>query len=158
MALIANRKPRLYTVHANVVLKDAEGNPRKDAHGHLRFGNRRLVLKPGINNVKDDLWELMRTNAGLRKRIARDELEVLEERSRGEVEDDKREPDEAAEAAAIALTDLNAKEARALIRETIDRDVLAAWLEIEERSTVRSQIEKQLDKVSEDTKGNRVTG
>lgn len=93
----------------------------------------RLVLKPGVNEVDPAVWEKVREHPALRKRINQGLIEVL---SQG---------DESTHGAELRA--LRPNEARRLVRETIDVDVLTKWHEVEDRDNVLEQIEKQMAKV-----------
>ncbi len=145
MALIANREARYYTCAHNRIVG-------KDAHGNARIVPVKMILKPGVNDVKDATWLLVRTNAGLQRRLRSGMLEVLEEPeldNEGEVliKDDLADATPT-ERIAASLGEMTIKSAKPLIRETVDVATLEAWYEADERKGIRDAIELQLVKVT----------
>lgn len=94
----------------------------------------RLVLKPGVNEVSREQWAQVKDHPAMRRRINQGLIEVLSEGDESEH--------------ASELAKLRPNEARRLVAETIDVDVLEKWREVEDRETVLEALEKQVGKVS----------
>lgn len=128
MPLVAYRQPQHLAICANVRIgTDGAGSPR--------FAQRRVVLKPGLNQIGGRAWDQVKDHPLLKRRLAAGQVEVLSEET-------------TPQAQAQDLKDLRVNEARTLVRETVDVAVLEQWLEAEDRKTVTADIEKQLSKVS----------
>jgi len=140
MALIANREARHYTTSILVP------GP-KDAHGNARVGQRRMVLKPGVNDVDDDLWIKCKANPRVMQRVREGTLEILEEPEKG----DKPQASTPADRMAVGLGELNVRDAKRLIKETIDVPLLEAWADVDDRKGVLEAIDIQLGKVTKNT-------
>lgn len=98
------------------------------------------VLKPGINKVSPSWWAETKKHKSVTKRI---ELGILvEETPLEDIEDFG--DDMVDEVAVEHILSLNVSNARNLINDTVDLELLKAWKEKDERKTVRDAIEKQI--------------
>lgn len=127
MPLVAYRNPQHY-----ICCYNTEGEV--DGAGNKRVMQRRMVLRPGLNEVDDEVWERAKTHPGLRRRIQQGVVELIS---------DGDDAEHAAE-----LTGMRVRESLTLVKETIDEDILRHWLEIEDRDSVVKALETQLSKVS----------
>lgn len=119
-----------------------------------------VQLVPGVNHVPVDQWDLIKNHPEIK---ARQELDYIDP-EQGKVKmlvlvkptvkiegdeplsESKKEEKEVAE----GLSDLNVDDARKLVRETYNTQVLRDWAEDEARGTVLKQIEKQLEKIEKE--------
>jgi endonuclease YncB( thermonuclease family) len=111
--LIHNREPRIHC--------------QWGAEGKL------VRLMPGINEVEQADFEVMRKNQIFGMYVKAGALEVLEQVT------DKQS----------AVKSLSNNEAARLVAETADRELLTKWLEGEQRKPVREAIEKQFARLAE---------
>jgi hypothetical protein len=99
-----------------------------------------LTLMPGGNQVDESTYKSMKS-----------ELEFLESSKKAVVWKTKEEFDARGKAKeqklAASLKDLDAKNAEALIAETVDGKTLQAWKDAETRDSVRLAISKRIDEI-----------
>jgi hypothetical protein len=109
--------------------------------------NESVKLLPGVNTVDDALWESLKDHAIIKAHVESGDFEVLE-------------PDGDSKDATKLLLTMRQPEAKRLVCETIDRDLLLAWKEADHRPQVIGAIKSQLadlDAPLEYTGKNRVS-
>lgn len=126
-----------------------------------------LVFKPGINQVDEDDLRRAGRNKLLRQRFANRVL-TLADGSAFDFDGLPEAATEAAPAASVptteyALAALSATEAVSLVGQTVDRDLLKEWADMEAasekpRKSVQSAIEKQLEAVTPKADGDKTEG
>lgn len=103
------------------------------------------TLIPGLNDVKDELWDQWKKNPQVERLIAEGKFEVESEKS----------PDAAsAEKAGEAqeLHGIHAKKAVKLVAETLDIELLKKWKAQDARPSVQSAIQDQIAVIMEPQK------
>jgi hypothetical protein len=88
------------------------------------------TLLPGVNTIAKSDWEEFIKNPARRHQLAEGELEVLEE-------------DELP-----SLKGKSEKDAIALVRATVRKDLLEGWIDTESRKKVLDAIDKQLEAIT----------
>jgi hypothetical protein len=127
---------------------------KNHCRGIIRLLKGKLELKPGENTVPDEDWNAVNKNAHVIQLIAMKRLSVS---AGGEVEkplptkppaeqmaNDEKTPDSLSQA---MTTDITAKEAIKLVKESSDEAWLQACLDKEERSTVTDAIYARMDEL-----------
>lgn len=94
------------------------------------------TLLPGLNTIDKEQWEAFIANPARRHQLAEGELEVVEE-------------DEL-----TTLKEKSVKDAIALVKSTVRKEMLESWVESENRKQVLDAIEKQLEAIQPPKKTN----
>lgn len=125
--LVINHTTSIY----RIPIQEAGKNPEKDrpkVHDHL-------VLLPGANAVDPDYWDLVKELDSIKA--------LCKKKTRGgfEVGDPR-----------VDVSNLSSfedeDEAKALIDETVDVDLLKSWKRSEKRQVLAKAIEEQLEKIN----------
>lgn len=113
---------------------------------------------PGINFINDSEWNRIKNHPLLPYRFKENHLEFLkgrgpEDYSGPELEDQVDESpldgeNESAPLAKKMLSAYSVKEAKAIILETYDYRLLMSWKELDQRKTILSAIEEQIEKIN----------
>lgn len=93
-------------------------------------GKSTIIFIPGINKISGEDWEEIKANPGIKKRIENKTIEIV----------DDREDVESSE----TLKNHNSQKAIELVTQTLDKNLLEKWKELETRTTVLKAIDKQL--------------
>ena len=114
------------------------------------FGNHLMTLLPGVNEVDAKKWEEFKLSPAIKHGISEGEIEEVDLPS---AHDDS----------PVQISDLNQKEALALVKATFDMTLLERWAESESRKGVLDALEKQIDAVKvkkpkEDAEGDEGEG
>lgn len=119
-----------------------------------------VQIKPGINEVSQEVFEMMKKHPVVSKRFEKTKidmkrgkvtlLEVIESES---TSNDDKKKDNADNDGTTSIEELGAKDAKTLIAETLDYDLLKSWLETETRKTVKEAIEKRIEEFKADMGG-----
>lgn len=129
----------------------AIGDPRTGSNYKLAAV---IVLTPGVNKLDDDVWHrAMKKDAEnselvrLLKRGSKGGLEVVDA-----VKDEKAAKDTAKNAEtkqeSVDLTGFGAKDAAAIVKQTLNKELLEQWAESDNRPLVRRAVEQQLKKLT----------
>lgn len=124
MPLVAYRNPQHYAVCVNIPVGE-DG----------RVNQIRVVLRPGLNEIPEDQWNLAKEHPSLKAKIQKGIVEVISASDEGQEH-------------ASELRTMRVRESITLVKETIDEDVLRHWLEIETRDSVSDALSSQLAKVT----------
>jgi hypothetical protein len=100
----------------------------------LKLERTQIQLLPGMNEVSDDEWQVMKPH--LAAEIKSGVIKVIEK----EVEKSKQAPD----GKARNLKQFSAREAVALVAETVNPDTLNRWYQKETREEVRLAIVERM--------------
>jgi hypothetical protein len=92
----------------------------------LQVGKGWVTLLPGVNRIAKEDWEAFIRNPARRHQLAEGELEVVEEEE------------------LLTLKAKSPKDAIALVKNTVRKDLLETWFADENRKTILEAIEKQL--------------
>lgn len=96
-----------------------------------------VSLRPGVNKLEKREWELIKGHPDVKERLEKKVLEIIE--------GPKEESGDSGETGEVeTLGQLGAPEAKKLVAETHNTDLLNEWLEDESRKGVKAAIEKQL--------------
>lgn len=122
----------------------------------LKFGSVRFM--PGINKITQEQWDEIKDHPLLPFRFEEDHLEWLkgkgpddcvDEEEGVESEGEEIEEKELSEMANDVLSEYKPKEAKDLVKNTFDVDLLKSWKETEERGAVLKVIDQQIEKLEE---------
>lgn len=108
-----------------------------------------MRLIPGVNEVSDKVWDSVKDNPLVKARLSNGEI-VLMKVSTQAPQDSK--ASQAGAPAAYSLAELNANEAKEIVKETLDLKLLEAWKEKETRKAVVTAIEKQIESLAKPEK------
>lgn len=120
-----------------------EGKPEKSGT---------IVLKPGWNPVLDEVWACASSNSTIINKINDGKIIVKPSRILGLRGEEKKSVEEEImeelkKGATKDLSDLNATEAIAIVKDTNDLNVLSNWAVDETRVTVGRAITEQMDAI-----------
>lgn len=90
-----------------------------------------LVLLPGVNRVKDEVWDKLTKNAQVKRLVGVGELAA--KKAKDDLE---------------SLKALKTGDAVKLVRDTLDRSLLAQWRATEQRAAVQLVLDEQLAAVT----------
>lgn len=92
-----------------------------------------FLFVPGNNEISNSLWADLMSNANFKRRVDSGYFKITSQA----------EPSGEGE---IALADFGPAEAKQVVRDTFDPELLRTWQKAETRKTVLSVIEEQLEK------------
>lgn len=115
--------------------------PTTEAQRKLQLARSQVQLLPGINEVTDDEWDVMKTH--LAREIKRGEITTIEK----EVGKTKSNPNGGK---ARNLKNMPAKDAVALVGECVNPDTLTKWYKEETREEVRLHIVEKMKELKVD--------
>jgi hypothetical protein len=106
------------------------------------FSGRNIVLVPGLNTIKNEVWEELYQNPDVQAKIQSGILEVVE----SEVSTGKKKSvnDETIE----SLEKMDIKQAISVVEGQMDKQALMAWKKKEKRPQVLKAIKEQAEKIS----------
>ena len=111
------------------------------------------VIKPGTNNIDVDVWKQMKKQPDIMKMLERGEKDPKgfnEKTGLGNLHVKGWEPGSDDNEAREGLDGLNAVDAKALVAETYNTELLREWLEKESRAGVINAVEKQLKTIEDE--------
>lgn len=101
-----------------------------------------ITLKPGINDIPIEKWEMAKKKGGVKKRLNDGSVKELEGAS--ETTDET-----------TAISEMRVGEAVDIIKRTYDIKLLENWLDSDNRSGITKACRKQLDFIEEQTKSKK---
>lgn len=113
-----------------------------------RCGELRII--GGMNEVRQEIWDAVKNNPGVKKRLAAKEIIVIgQEQKAVEIENASASTVSVSveEETAKSLSDVNVAKAKELIRNTQDYNLLMHWKAVETRKVVIAEIDKQLKRI-----------
>jgi hypothetical protein len=117
----------------------------KNEESNLKHINGKTLM-PGVNVVDPKWWANAKKHPSVKKLL--DAATLTEEMDPQEAEDAEALGDEGASEAVIDhITTQTVNQARGLVNDTVDVDLLKKWLARDERKSVKEAITKQLAKL-----------
>lgn len=107
-----------------------------------------MILFPGHNVVDDKLFDSVKSHPLVAMRFDREELVLKVRKKNVEVKADGEEVEIESEEEADGINDLNVKDAKEVIKDTFNRDLLNAWLRDETRSSVKSALKDKIEELT----------
>jgi len=122
---------------------------------------RLVVFKPGVNDVEDSDWEIIKKDPSIQRKLERDFLKVVSSVTENKSGSDLKSANKQVEqnlkdGASDALSGFNAREAVDVIKRTFDLSKLEAYSKTEKRATVISAIESQIKAIEEQSGSDEV--
>ncbi len=114
--------------------------------GMVNLGNK-VTLKPGPNSVDLKMWKEKRNHPIIKHYI--EEGLIVEEQDIEEVEAIGEDASAQKKAEIEHLKTLKVPQAKQLVEETTNVELLKAWSDVEDRNQVKSALKKQLEKLTE---------
>lgn len=108
-----------------------------------------VTLIPGTNKLEDSKWAIIKNVKDVKERLESGMLEIIQ---RPKVEGDEPTGDNGDEGAK-SLGELNAPDAKKLVKETYNTELLREWAEEETRSGVSKIIAAQLEEIEKEREG-----
>jgi len=108
--------------------------------GEKSSGGEGAAFIPGVNKFEDKEWAKAKKHPQVIKWLGDKTLEIITEK-------DAKQEDAESKNASLELADLTAKEAIQVVKQCWNTKLLESWLETEERATVLSVVNKQLDEL-----------
>lgn len=105
------------------------------------------MLKPGVNKVDPKWWAKVREHPQIRIKLEKGTLEEVTEFEEAQAHEALGD-DGADEMAIDHITTLSLNAAKALIKDTIDLDLLKAWKAKDKRKGVKEACDAQIEKVT----------
>jgi hypothetical protein len=96
-----------------------------------------LNILPGINEIKGENWEWIKKDSYTQRFLNEKKFEIIDDEGSSDDSNDNNNNN-------YPLANKNAKQAIAIVKETMDIELLNNWKNKEERSSIIQAIDKQL--------------
>jgi hypothetical protein len=85
-----------------------------------------LMLKPGINEIPDATWTKLKADPTIQSKLENGDMEAVTEKGKAD-----------------SLMSFSPAKAKEIIKDTVDRDLLKKWAEVEKRKPIQMAISDQ---------------